>query len=322
MLFRSDGNGYIDDVYGINSITNTGNPIDDMATTYHGTHVSGTIGGSGNNALGVAGVAWNVKLMGLKFLDSTGSGSTSNALTLSQAAATADPANPRVWQIRARMFNHLYDYRAAATNLTMALSLEPSNPAVLFERGTAHFRSGNMTNSVADLDRYNELQPGQAPHNWQRGIALYYAGRYADGRRQFEIHQTVNSNDVENAVWHFLCTARERGLAKARESLIPIQGDSRVPMAEVHQLFAGKLEPADVLAAARRGTPAPDVLRQHEFYAHLYLGIFFEATGDGTKAREHILEASRRADPGNYMGDVARIHCQIRGWCAEHPGGR
>ena len=75
-----DGNGYIDDVYGINSITNTGNPMDDQATTYHGTHVSGTIGASGNNGLGVSGIAWNVKLMGLKFLDSTGSGSSSNAI--------------------------------------------------------------------------------------------------------------------------------------------------------------------------------------------------------------------------------------------------
>ena len=72
-----DGNGYIDDVHGINASSGTGNPMDDNG---HGTHVSGTIGAVGNNGVGVSGVNWNVKMMGLKFLDSSGSGSVSDAI--------------------------------------------------------------------------------------------------------------------------------------------------------------------------------------------------------------------------------------------------
>lgn len=72
-----DGNGYIDDVYGWNGITNTGNAFDDH---YHGTHCAGTIGAKGNNSEGVVGVNWNVKLMALKFLSSSGSGSTTGAI--------------------------------------------------------------------------------------------------------------------------------------------------------------------------------------------------------------------------------------------------
>ncbi len=68
---------YTNDVYGINAINNTGDPWDDH---YHGTHVSGTIGGVGNNGKGVVGVAWNVRIMALKFLSSTGSGFTSDAI--------------------------------------------------------------------------------------------------------------------------------------------------------------------------------------------------------------------------------------------------
>ncbi len=52
-----DHNGYIDDVHGANVLAGTGNPYDDNS---HGTHVSGTIGGVGNNSLGVAGVNWSV----------------------------------------------------------------------------------------------------------------------------------------------------------------------------------------------------------------------------------------------------------------------
>ncbi|GAA6171455.1 S8 family serine peptidase [Colwellia sp. KU-HH00111] len=73
----NDGNGYIDDVYGINAITGVGDPMDDNG---HGTHVSGTIGGTGNNAQGVAGVNHDVSIVGCKFLDAAGSGATSDAL--------------------------------------------------------------------------------------------------------------------------------------------------------------------------------------------------------------------------------------------------
>jgi serine protease len=74
----NDGNGYIDDIHGINAITNVGDPMDDQG---HGTHVSGTIGASGNNGLGVVGVNHNVSIIGCKFLDSAGSGSLADALT-------------------------------------------------------------------------------------------------------------------------------------------------------------------------------------------------------------------------------------------------
>src|SRR6266700_2815635 len=73
-----DGDGFIDDVHGINAILGTGIPWDDHG---HGTHVSGTIGAVGNNGLGVVGVAWNVQLMACKFLDATGHGSVSDAIT-------------------------------------------------------------------------------------------------------------------------------------------------------------------------------------------------------------------------------------------------
>jgi len=72
-----DRNGYIDDVHGINAINHSGNPYDDNG---HGTHVSGTIGGVGNNSLGVSGINWNVRLMGIKFLSASGGGTLYGAI--------------------------------------------------------------------------------------------------------------------------------------------------------------------------------------------------------------------------------------------------
>lgn len=72
-----DGNGYIDDVHGINALTGAGDPLDDHG---HGTHVAGTIGADANNGIGVVGVNWNVKIAGCKFLDQSGYGSFSGAI--------------------------------------------------------------------------------------------------------------------------------------------------------------------------------------------------------------------------------------------------
>lgn len=72
-----DGNGYVDDMHGINSITESGDPMDDHN---HGTHCSGTIGAVGENDKGVVGVNWTVRIAGMKFLNSNGSGWTDDAI--------------------------------------------------------------------------------------------------------------------------------------------------------------------------------------------------------------------------------------------------
>ncbi|MCB0853195.1 MAG: S8 family serine peptidase, partial [Bacteroidetes bacterium] len=74
-----DGNGYIDDFIGWDFANDDNNPMDDHISG-HGTHVSGIIGAKGNNGKGISGIAWNVKLMPLKFLDENGMGYTSDAV--------------------------------------------------------------------------------------------------------------------------------------------------------------------------------------------------------------------------------------------------
>ncbi len=84
--------------HGFNAITNSCDPRDDH---FHGTHVSGTVGAVGNNALGVVGVNWVASIMGAKFLDQFGSGTISNAInaiefTIQAKAIFGVQANVRV----------------------------------------------------------------------------------------------------------------------------------------------------------------------------------------------------------------------------------
>ena len=82
-------------------------------------------------------------------------------------------------------------------------------------------------------------------------------------------------------------------------------------MMEVFALFGGNGTVQRVLDAADEadrsgGGSGPT------FYAHLYLGLYYEAAGDVAASREHIARAVRLRQAGNYMWQVARVHSALR----------
>jgi lipoprotein NlpI len=195
----------------------------------------------------------------------------------------------------------------AAVESAVAAQPAAERPQAIYERAVADFRAGRVAESAAGFDRLASLDPASAPELWQRGIALYYAGRYRDCRAQFEAHRTVNPNDVENAAWHFLCVARAESPQQARASLLPVGLDRRVPMREVYEMFRGSLTPDGVMAAAGADLGS-------RFYAHLYVGLYAEALGNTAAALEHIAAAAadHYASVGGYMHMVAKVHLQLR----------
>lgn len=236
-------------------------------------------------------------------------GNAARAVELADLAVKEHPKNANAWFFRGQVQVARRKDELAVKDFDQALALDKAHLFAWQERGAAHFRSGRLQAAIKDWDEVIRLDPAREPHHWQRGIAYYYAGRYELGRKQFELHQTVNSADVENAVFHFICNAGANGIERARKELIPIAGDTRVPMMEIHRLYAGKVTAGDVLAAAAKGS---GIARQrHEFYGHYYLGLFFEAKGDQAKTREHIFAAEKLADTAGYMGDCARVHARL-----------
>jgi lipoprotein NlpI len=81
-------------------------------------------------------------------------------------------------------------------------------------------------------------------------------------------------------------------------------------MMQIYALYKGHAAVDEVLAAARSGNPTPDALSERLFYAHLYIGLYYEAAGDAKQTRKHI-ELANRHKIGHYMGDVARVHLQL-----------
>ncbi len=227
-------------------------------------------------------------------------GNLSAALELADKTILTNAADPKLFFYRARIHEESGAHSKAIADFNETIRLDPRVGLAYQHRGSEHFKLGHIRESISDFDRFLDLSPDQEAHHWQRGISFYYAAEFKKGRAQFELHQTVNPNDVENAVWHFLCVARQENVEKARAALLPITGDARVPMMQIHALFAGKGSVEKVLDAAQ-----DDLAR---FYANLYLGLYFEALGDRAKTRDYIQRAAKQAPQKNYMGDVARVH--------------
>lgn len=238
-------------------------------------------------------------------------GKADEAVALAGKAIAVDPKNASAYLFRGMVYEALHRHKEAVADFDRTLQLDPKAAEAYNRRGSERFKLGQIKESIADFDQFLELRPEGKPGHWKRGISYYYAGQYEEGRKQFEGYEKVDTNDVENAVWHYLCAARLVGADKARMSILKIGNDKRVPMMQVYELFSGRIKPADVLAAVKTGEPAVEELKHRLFYAHLYLGLYYDSLGDKKRALEHMTQAADEYKISHYMGDVARVHRDI-----------
>ena len=203
---------------------------------------------------------------------------------------------------------HMAILESELQRLTRHLATEPHQPTVYIQRGMTYFKLGHIAEAIADFDRAEHLNPALTPYLWQRGLAYYYARRFADGAKQFEVDLTVNKHDVEETVWRYLCQAQLQSAQEAREGLLPVQNDSRPVMGWIYQLFAGGCHAKTVLAQYRGAG------QREQFYSHLYVGLYYEAERDEPRARQYITQAAAMQIVDDYMGWVAMVHQRLRGW--------
>jgi lipoprotein NlpI len=195
----------------------------------------------------------------------------------------------------------------AATPFNIAAAQTGASVDEVMDRAVSDFFAARIPEAVAGFDRVAAMSPRAAPQLWQRGIALYYAGRYRDCRTQFESHRTVNPDDVENAAWHFLCVARAESPQRAQAALLPVGPDPREPMREIYRMFQGRMSVESVLVAAGSEPRA-------RFYANLYVGLYREATGGDSGFYIRQAASDQFASAGGYMHRVAVVHARLRGW--------
>lgn len=234
-----------------------------------------------------------------------------DAIKLLDRAIELDAKLPAAWRMRGLVHAGMGEHEKAVKDLTESMSREKKPDAALIDvRGGEYFKSGRIKESIADFDQAIAQDPAREPGHWQRGISYYYAEEFEKGKKQFEGYQSVDNKDVENAVWRFLCMARSSGVEAARKDILKIGKDARVPMMEIYNLFAGTGTEQQVMDAVAAGSPTAVQTNERLFYAHLYLALYYEATGQSAKVEE-TLKTALEHKIGHYMWDVCRVHLQL-----------
>lgn len=126
----NEGNGYVDDVHGVDLIEGDGDP-NPTGGDEHGTHVSGIAGARTNNGIGVAGTAGGATIMPVKFFTS---GQTWTAALVAEAFAYAVDNG-------ARIVVTSYDMDQWATDPVVAAAFD-----YLYDSGALHINSAGNGN--------------------------------------------------------------------------------------------------------------------------------------------------------------------------------
>lgn len=180
-------------------------------------------------------------------------------------------------------------------------------PVAWRSAGDLYLRAGAVKKSIPQFRRYIERYPEREPDLWQYGIALAFAGEYKAGAKLFELHRTVNANDVENALWHFYCVAKDTSPEAAKLAILPAPGDRRVPMDLLLKLYRGEADEQAVRAAVAALPKGSQQAEMGNYYAELYLAMHAEALGQRDRAIELATKAAATQDV-NYMTDIGRVY--------------
>jgi lipoprotein NlpI len=225
---------------------------------------------------------------------------------------TKSPKPRQDWLNDFESANAKNDRPAALAALDGLLAEYPNEVFAYYQRGCLRCWNGDFAGSVADFDRYVSLRPEVEQRLWERGISQYFVGHYAAGAKQFELYQSYHDNDVENSVWRYLCQAKTVGHAEARQQLLPIKNDPRIPLMEIYRLFQEQATAEEVVAAISAGEPSASELASRQFYGHYYLGLYYDSLGNHEKAVEHLQKAlqvpAESPRVSRYMWDVAKVH--------------
>ncbi len=156
-----DGNGYVDDIHGYDFVNDDAVPYDGHG---HGTHVSGTIGATGNNNVGMVGVNWDVTIMAIKVASDFGFLTTSAAIQginyavdngafVSNHSYGVFPSQALEDSIiRAGSFNHLVI--AAAGNSSSNIDIRPAYPAAFPEDNIIAVAATDQNDNLASFSSF------------------------------------------------------------------------------------------------------------------------------------------------------------------------
>ncbi|HGJ5874496.1 MULTISPECIES: lipoprotein NlpI [Arsenophonus] len=183
----------------------------------------------------------------------------------------------------------LYDslgLRALARNdFTMALAIRPDIPEVFNFLGIYFTQAGNFDAAYEAFDSVLELDPTYNFARMNRGIALYYGGRYRLAQGDLLAYYRQDPNDPFRSLWLYL-VEKEIEPKMALANLL-----SRYNQAEkgqwgwnVVEFYLGKISEKTLMVRLKENSTDNTSLAEHLSETNFYLGKHYLSLGDNDSA--------------------------------------
>ncbi|WP_334471667.1 lipoprotein NlpI [Arsenophonus sp. PmNCSU2021_1] len=183
----------------------------------------------------------------------------------------------------------LYDslgLRALARNdFTMALAIRPDIPEVFNFLGIYFTQAGNFDAAYEAFDSVLELDPTYNFARMNRGIALYYGGRYRLAQGDLLAYYRQDPNDPFRSLWLYL-VEKEIKLKIAQANLL-----SRYNQAEkgqwgwnIVEFYLGKISEKTLMVRLKENSTDNTSLAEHLSETNFYLGKYYLSLGDNDNA--------------------------------------
>jgi len=236
--------------HGYNALAGSCDPMDD---NNHGTHVSGTIGAAGNDGNGVTGVNWNVTLMGLKALDSTGSGTTASVIAAIDFAVQAKGAGVNV-----RAINASWGGNPFSQALLDEINKAGANDILFVAAAGNNSANNDVTPTYpASYGAANELVVAATDQNDNLATFSNYGANSVDlGAPGTNILSTIRSASYAYASGTSMATPQVTGAAALILSAEPAWST-----AQVRSAIIGTVDPVPALSGKTRSGGRLDVCK-------------------------------------------------------------
>ena len=176
------------------------------------------------------------------------------------------------FRARAVARNRLLQYAEAVMDLSRAVELDPFNPQYYEDRAITYLKLREFKQADLDLEMALGLDSNRLAARREKGRLAFYRGDYQQAAHDLTrlARDAEGQTFVYSVLWLDLAIRRGRLQRQSRLGLAEQElGDGQWP-APLVQMYQGRLEPAQAIAAA--AAPDPRVALAQQCEAYFYAG--------------------------------------------------
>ncbi|WP_102504990.1 lipoprotein NlpI [Salinivibrio kushneri] len=198
----------------------------------------------------------------------------------------SDDARAQLHYERGLMHDSLGMRDLARLDFNQSLSLKPDQPDVFNILGVYFTQNGHYDAAYEAFDSTLELDNSHSYAARNRGIALYYGGRYRLAHQDLLHHYQEDRDDPYRLIWLYLVERDWKGETKAQQALATRKANAEASGWgwQLVDMYLGKLSERELLEQLASQGEDNELLAERLCEAYFYLAKRYQFQGDKDRA--------------------------------------